>query len=710
MSVNMPGPAAVTGTAPANERGQGYTLRDFLIIASYHQRLIVSVLLISIAVAVAGWMMSPVRYTAKSQLLVLFGREQSGAQGLSDIPSVLSIDGVRATQSEVEFLRDRGVIRSMVEHVGVAKLNPQIAERRLLGLLPPVPEAAWLETTVDLVAQRWLSVSTEPASNLVVISFEHMDRAVAIEAVNALIDFYLQRRIEIFRNLRSPFLRESAKSYADQLAQIESEIRARKLEFNVLNLEQEILLALNQVDSIAQRRQYQMERRETLVAEIAATEMRLKDLPARVFDYQEKSNRVDNDDTDNLLTKLYLERDTLRARYQDSDSRLEDVLRQIKVLEDLRTQPKRDFMTAREIRNPTLDFMINHLYQLKVEADSAVRSVDELNRQSTESQKRVTDLRAAEGILLSLERSRVILEQLYRDANSRAEAAQLDESAAAVRTANIRIVEQADASLRGRSNGLNIALASLVGGIMIAGALTLLAAWNRRVFLLPQEVSRSLGMPVLATFSDENGFRSSEGQAQVIYLAGQLVFGQNQSGRAAAIQVISSGKSERRRDFVAALAMELAQGQSKRTLLLDLVGEGSVHWTRFGGKAPNPHAGGEVQIAATDVPRLHVSVGAPTGQVNWLRANGEAFKTLFTKLGSTYDMIVIDAPPAHDSLVGLRLANIVDGSILVVRAEFTRVPVAENLRNQLLSAGGDIYGAIITGRKFRIPKAIYQWF
>ena len=61
MSVNMPGPAAATSTAPADDRGQGYTLRDFLIIASYHQRLIVSVLLISIAAAVAGWVMSPVR-------------------------------------------------------------------------------------------------------------------------------------------------------------------------------------------------------------------------------------------------------------------------------------------------------------------------------------------------------------------------------------------------------------------------------------------------------------------------------------------------------------------------------------------------------------------------------------------------------------------------------------------------------------------------
>ncbi len=712
MSVSE-GHGAKSGTAPvaaaaAAMPNQTTTLRDLIIVAFYHQRMIATVLLFGMVVAFVAWAASPVRYTAKVQLLVLFGREQSGAQGL-DAPTIFSVDGIRVTNSEVEFLRDRNILRRMVEIIGPARIDLHLGKRRLLGLLPPVPPEEELENAVDLV-DRWLKITAPSDSNLVQVAFQHENRQTAIEAADVLVDVYLRRRSEIYRNLRSPVLKDKVQGYAQQLNTIEEEIRSRKERLNVLNLDQEILLALNQVDSVQQRRQNQSERLASLKAEIAATQDRLTEIPAQVFDFSEKTDRVDNDDTDNQLIKLYLEQERLKLYYKDSEPKLIELGRQISLLEGLRRKPRRQFFVDREVRNPAKDFITNHLMQLRVEGDAAAQSVAELDEQVETSQKRVTELRDAENILHGLERSRQVVEQLYREVSQRAEAAQIEEEAAAVKTANIRIVENADASLRGTSEGMNLALAILAGDILLAGVLTLLAGWNRQVFILPDEVEQALGLPVLATFNAGQDFNRGGTTSQIIFLTGQLMASRPPDAGPFTIQIVSTDAMERRSDFAEALAKELAGGQNQRTLLLDLVKDGSDQWTAFGQPALREGAAVGTEVAPTAFSNLDVSVRATISEINWLRADGEVLRRLFEALGKAYDMVVIDTPPIRESLIGVRLASIVDGSIVVVRAEHTRVPGAENLCAQILGAGGDMFGAILTERKFRIPKAIYRWF
>lgn len=685
-----------------------FSIRDIVVIAAYHWRLVVSVLLLAAAAGAAGWVMSPVLYTAKAQVLILPGRDATGAAGLLGGAGLLPVDAARATQAEVELLRDRGVVRTMVERVDPEMLYPQVGKARLFGLLPPYPEEQRQEITIDVVLKS-LTTAAETTSNLVTISFEHPSRDVAIAAVNALIDAYLEKRTEVYRTLRSPFLRARATTYLDQLRGVEAEIRAKKAEYRILSFEQDVLLAIRTYDSAVQRRQAMLERRESTLGQVQSTERRIRELPGSVFDYREKTDKVDNDETENVLTKLRLERDTLRLRYQDGEPRLEEVNRQIQVLEDIKRQPRRDSSTAREVRNPTIDVMTNNLYQRRIEADAASRSVAELDRQVEEAQVRIDQLRAAEGVFQTLERSRAILEQLYKEASQRTEVALFEEASAGSRTANIRVVGGADASLRGRSNGPSIAAAAMIGGMLLAGVLTVLASWNRRIFLLPDEVTRQLGLPVLASFAEDDGFNTPDGRAQITYLASQLALNQSRAVGGTAIQVVSYSRTERRSAFVGALAFELAEGQNKRVVILDLIGDGDHHWKRFKGKDPVPVRNTGIMTAQTSVPRLQVTVGATKGPVDWQRIDSLTLREVLGSLRSEYEMIVIDSPPARQNLVTLRLAKAVEGSILVVRAEHTRTPVAARLRDQLLEAGGDLFGAVVTGRRFSIPKAIYRW-
>ncbi|MAD35779.1 MAG: hypothetical protein CMO28_03665 [Tistrella sp.] len=109
------------------------------------------------------------------------------------------------------------------------------------------------------------------------------------------------------------------------------------------------------------------------------------------------------------------------------------------------------------------------------------------------------------------------------------------------------------------------------------------------------------------------------------------------------------------------------------------------------------------------MPRLDVTVDAAGSTLGRMRTEVGELGSLIEGLAGRYDFVIVDAPATRNSFVALRLAPVVDGSILVVRAEHTRAPVAGNTRDQILDAGGDMLGAVVTGRRFHIPRAIYRW-
>jgi len=146
--------------------------------------------------------------------------------------------------------------------------------------------------------------------------------------------------------------------------------------------------------------------------------------------------------------------------------------------------------------------------------------------------------------------------------------------------------------------------------------------------------------------------------------------------------------------------------QGLRTLLLDLVGEGIDH-----DRAEPPKPSREIGASSwPKAPRqLDVSLGAPYAEINWLRANKAVLETLIAETGPLLRYGDRRFARLRDGVVPVRLANVVQGSIMVIRAEHTKLSVVENMVSQLLGAGGDLYGAIMTGRRFYIPWIIYRW-
>ena len=83
------------------------------------------------------------------------------------------------------------------------------------------------------------------------------------------------------------------------------------------------------------------------------------------------------------------------------------------------------------------------------------------------------------------------------------------------------------------------------------------------------------------------------------------------------------------------------------------------------------------------------------------------FRTALEGLRAKYDWVIVDGPPTTVYSDAGILAPLVDGVVLVVEAEKTRWQVAEQAKRTLEESGARLVGAVLSRRRFHIPKALY---
>ena len=124
-------------------RTHRWTARDLATRLFYRGKLFLFCLVVGTLAGIVAAGTSKATYTADSSLLVLLGQEFAAAPpSLSLLNQQISIDGLKAVQSEVQIIQAGGTIRTAIEAVGQAKLYPAFAGRRWLGLRAPLGDDA----------------------------------------------------------------------------------------------------------------------------------------------------------------------------------------------------------------------------------------------------------------------------------------------------------------------------------------------------------------------------------------------------------------------------------------------------------------------------------------------------------------------------------------------------------------------------------------
>lgn len=78
------------------------------------------------------------------------------------------------------------------------------------------------------------------------------------------------------------------------------------------------------------------------------------------------------------------------------------------------------------------------------------------------------------------------------------------------------------------------------------------------------------------------------------------------------------------------------------------------------------------------------------------------------RIRQSFDVILLDSPPATISSGNFGYFSKTDGVVLVVEAEKTRLPVLESTVNKVKKSGGRILGIVLNKRRYHIPDFIYR--
>ena len=694
------------------EASTAFTLRDILVQAFYAWRPILSAFLLVFAIGLAAAILTKTRYTAEGRLLVVASQESPdralGAGALAS--SLVTVDSQKIVQTEINLLVSEAVVRSLVGTLEPDWIYPDLVEERLFGLLPPHPRAELVGRATQRILES-LSAEAGANSNIVRVTFAHPDREVAALVVNDLLQTYLAQRRTIFKNNQFDLLTAEMQRNKQELQKVRDEIDTIKRDFQIVNIEQEILLIANTVDTIRARQRQTRERRVSLFAQIAETKQKVASLPEQVFDFVETSDQSPNIDDKNVLLQLELQRDQMRAYFKPDYPPLQELEQKIETVRKAIASGERpNFTTLRRVRNPTHAFLSDHLAQLEIEMSATEQQLAELARQHDESRERMDVIRTADMRLQELEQRRGVLETIQRDYVLQIESAWLDRIAAEQRDKNVSVVQWASPPVFGRSRAPGLIAAGLVGGLLFATAVGFAVTRLRPVFILPTEAERRLGIPALASLSETGGNDGlPQAQDAIAFLATRLAEFSVDGERLKRLQIVADTDSADLPRIAAALSSEFALNHGRNVLVVDLSENGNAVLRLMPpGESGARETVRDLEIVETSMQGLFATRGAQNSALAHLRTPLPELRETLSELGQRFDMTVILAPPLNRDPIAQRLAARVDASLLVLVADKTRVMSAVRLRDALLEAGGDLLGFVMSGRRYYVPRAIYR--
>jgi Mrp family chromosome partitioning ATPase len=181
------------------------------------------------------------------------------------------------------------------------------------------------------------------------------------------------------------------------------------------------------------------------------------------------------------------------------------------------------------------------------------------------------------------------------------------------------------------------------------------------------------------------------------------------------VQFIAAREGEGTSTVVREFARTSAMMLGKSVFLLDadkpnLPSEVFADGPPEGRDGNDPATPGTVEKAISRVDRSGASVCLIPQGSTFLRKHfySPQIEDFWENLRRQFELVLIDSPSFAASPDGIAISRRVDGVVLVLEAEKTRWPVAENLIEQIRKNDGNILGIVFNKRRFHIPEFLYK--
>jgi uncharacterized protein involved in exopolysaccharide biosynthesis len=437
---------------------------------------------------VAFAFLAPTSYTASTRLLVRLGEEYVFDPIIGDAARGAFPQQEDVLQAESELARSPVIAERAITAIGLARLYPQLANARLRAR---GGEGYVIDQEALEAFARNLDVSTAPRSSILRMTFAHENPDLAAETLNSFVGEYLAYRQEVLSG-------GGAAGLSEQRAVIETRLQAADkalrdyLAANALSdFEAESASAAKLLSDIADEQARVEAALREAEARVSGLSRQIAATPREVDLYVESTSEQE-------LVKLRLTREDLLARYLPDSRAVKDIDRRIAQLETFLTAAPAQGL-RRIGPNPTWQAL---------EADRAVQAATvsaltgraaALAAQRQQAASRIARLATLEPDYLRLKRDRDALEASAGAFASREQSERARAELAARNVDNISVYEAARPPVRGDAGRGIILIAAIALGLLSALAVGLLQAWSVDRFATAGSITRTLGLPVLAT-------------------------------------------------------------------------------------------------------------------------------------------------------------------------------------------------------------------
>jgi uncharacterized protein involved in exopolysaccharide biosynthesis len=204
-------------------------VRDFLtIIFKHKKKVFFTVCIIFVASILFALQLKSV-YESQSLLLIRFGREfiqrpDTGGGGGFSVPETI-------IRSEMSILSSRELREKVINTIGVYNLYP--------GLAGSSNDEIMIPQTATRLFERNLGIASLPGSSLIRISFSHPDPFLAAKVVNAMVDIFKDKHLQVFGANSTEFLEAQQKVFQEKLRDSEQKLANFKERNRVFSYEEQ---------------------------------------------------------------------------------------------------------------------------------------------------------------------------------------------------------------------------------------------------------------------------------------------------------------------------------------------------------------------------------------------------------------------------------------------------------------------------------------
>ena len=707
------------------------TIRDHLNTFFYYRKIAATVFLAIAALGIVISLILPMPYRAQSTLLVLFAGYYDQSNDVRAPPIVPAVGQLVSVEAQI---------------LGSPELHRQVV-RAELG--PGADAREFDKKLLDF--QNRFHIEQNDLANTINLSYYDGDPQRAAQVLTVLLSKYFQQRANIFTSGRAAMLAGQRDEVRARLDKANADLLAFQKAHGIVNINDQISRAVALENLLVQR---QMENDAALAQDrggLAALRAATQDVRPEIILFTDNAEIVHALATMQVtLVQLESRRSDLASRYMASSPFVQQLDKQIADLRANIAQEKRQLTNVtRYGHNSYYDTVQDRLAGLLTNISGEVARHKALAEQVDESRTRAQNLIAVSDKLRQMQADRDLLADNFRERARQVEQADVQQQQASqVNSTNVRVIQAPlPPTRRSVSTSLMMA-AAIVIALLVATLTVLLLASLRETFLSPEQAERSLLLPVLsapiitsrraatrrrgAAQPDDKPHENPEQapgklNARVAHkVYGRLASVIHGSSDAAskAVMVLAPSKDEGAHRVIKGVAVELERRATRPVLILDMSGlPGTLTYGQVADGQelidwPDVESGGGVpRVAKAEaVPDIDLHQVAQHNIVIARPREGavmfswEHAAALFDALRKDHEYVLVHAPAAAQSFYGIENASLVDAVVLVLRAEVTRKPLVQGLKQQVLDDGGKIVGIAMTYRRAYIPAIFYRFF